>query len=268
MSTIARQALERLARNVRLRRRLPPDFGRRPIWVSPDARLRFLKLGRNAFDLELLSIVRRLVRPGDTVLDVGSNVGELALAAAHICGSGGRVLAVEADPFLASLVQFTSLEKANADVNLEVLCAAASGTSGFSRFNLAERGRAANALAASGSTQMGGVRGALLVPTVTVDSIVAAWHVPSLIKIDVEGAEIQVLAGAVKTLGTHRPVVLFEVTLASGEIETLLADLGYRIFDPAAASFDQSLEHCLFNTLAVPAERIGELTERRRGASA
>ncbi len=261
MTTVARHVLERLARNTRLRRRLPQDFGQRPIWVSPDARLRFLKPGKNAFDLELLSIVKRFVRPGDTVLDIGSNVGELALAAAHVCGSGGGVLAVEADPFLASLVQLTSFEKENADLNLDVLCAAASEVAGMSRFNLAERGRAANSLALSGSTQMGGIRGTLWVPTLTVDAMVAAWQVPSMIKIDVEGAEIQVLRGAGDTLKTHRPIVMFEASAAIPQIERLLQDLSYQIFDPSASGSLEPLASCIFNTLAIPTERLAEFRD-------
>lgn len=40
-----------------MRRYLPARFGSRPIWVTPDARLRFLKWGEAAFDQELLGYV-------------------------------------------------------------------------------------------------------------------------------------------------------------------------------------------------------------------
>jgi FkbM family methyltransferase len=259
MISIIRQTVEQLARDKRMRRHLPSGFGRRPIWVSPDARLRFLKPGDSAFDLELLAIARRLVRSGDNVLDVGANVGEFALAAAHMCGRAGHVLAVEADPFLASLIQRTSQEPANSEVRLEVICAAATNVTGIARFHIAGRGRAANALEQTGSTQMGGVRRSFWAPTLTVDALVESWEALRLIKIDVEGAELQVLEGAKRTLKSQRPLLLFEASLHIPRIERLLKDLGYQLFDPAAATFDQPLATCIFNTLAIPVERLPEL---------
>jgi FkbM family methyltransferase len=64
---------------------------------------------------------------------------------------------------------------------------------------------------------------------------------PSLIKIDVEGAELQVLRGALGTLERHRPVVVFEHGVgaadhygtSSGDVWDLFAGVGMRIFDLA-----------------------------------
>ncbi len=73
-----------------------------------------------------------------------------------------------------------------------------------------------------------------------LDSHLPAGYVPSMIKIDVEGAEQQVIEGAIETLARHRPVVLFEhgkggsdhYGTSPRDIFHLLGDrAGLRIFD-------------------------------------
>lgn len=262
-----RHTLERLSRNRTLRRSFPAGFGRRPIWVSPDARLRFLKLGEGAFDMELLGWVDRLIGPGCNVLDIGANVGELALAAAHKAGARGSVLAIDADPFLVCLLQRTISEARNRDINLDVMCTAVSREQGIARFILSERGRAANALSSVGSSQMGGQRSALWVPTLGIDQIIAAWKVPQFVKLDIEGAELEALSGAPETLGKHRPVMLFEAGRDQPAISALYHHFEYGLYDPHDAAFATPLDECLFNTLAVPKERLDALRRGEKLAS-
>lgn len=79
----------------------------------------------------------------------------------------------------------------------------------------------------------------ITVPTARLDDALPADHAPALIKIDVEGAELQVLRGARATLARHRPLVVFEHGLGSADhygtrpeqVHDLLTELGYRVFD-------------------------------------
>jgi FkbM family methyltransferase len=79
----------------------------------------------------------------------------------------------------------------------------------------------------------------ITVATETLDSSLPAGYVPALIKIDVEGAEGQVLEGAMRTIKEHAPTVVFEHGTAAREYGTrpetifgLLCDeAGLRIFD-------------------------------------
>ncbi|HEV2713584.1 MAG TPA: FkbM family methyltransferase [Gaiellaceae bacterium] len=79
----------------------------------------------------------------------------------------------------------------------------------------------------------------ITVTTETLDSSLPEDYVPALIKIDVEGAEEQVLAGAMRTITEHRPTIVFEHGTAAREYGTrpeaifdlLCKEAGLRIFD-------------------------------------
>jgi FkbM family methyltransferase len=80
----------------------------------------------------------------------------------------------------------------------------------------------------------------IAVPTQRLDDALGPGYVPALVKVDVEGAELQVLQGARETLAAHRPLVVFEHGLGSADHygtrpeevhDLLVAGLGYRIFD-------------------------------------
>jgi FkbM family methyltransferase len=78
------------------------------------------------------------------------------------------------------------------------------------------------------------------VQVVTLDTDLPAAYVPHFIKIDVEGAELQVFQGAVRTLSVHKPLVMFEhgkggaehYGTSPGDIHTILVSTcGLRLFD-------------------------------------
>jgi FkbM family methyltransferase len=88
--------------------------------------------------------------------------------------------------------------------------------------------------------QIGGApKQTLTVPAVRLDDDLPASYIPACVKIDVNGAERQVLEGAINTLSTHRPTVLIEHGLAAADYGTtpemvfdLLHDAcGMEIFD-------------------------------------
>jgi FkbM family methyltransferase len=77
-----------------------------------------------------------------------------------------------------------------------------------------------------------------LVPLEALDSSLPEDFVPTLVKIDVEGAEEQVVRGAERTLARHRPIVVFEHSdsarhfgTSSETLHALFAGAGLRVFD-------------------------------------
>jgi FkbM family methyltransferase len=248
----ARKIAERLSRDRILKRRLPAVVGGGVIHVSPDSSLSFW---RPHISSDLFDFAIEFVKPGNTVWDIGANVGLFAFAAANRAGSGGSVVAIEADMWLVGLLrQSVALQNGNS-AKVEVLPAAASDAVGIAEFNIAQRGRSANFLASSlGSTQSGGIRQSVQVMTLTLDWLLERRSKPSVVKIDVEGAECAVLRGAQRLLKDVRPVILCEVSERNApEVSRTLLENLYTMYDwgdRARGPRDQAA----WNTLAIPAE--------------
>jgi hypothetical protein len=116
---------------------------------------------------------------------------------------------------------------------MSVLCAAASNDFGLAEFNIAKRGRAANALAdVAGSSQTGGVRYQQPVCTIPLDALLAKYRAPDFVKIDVEGAEALVLAGMSNLMALKTAVIYAEVAKNNFDaIRELTQTQGYDCFD-------------------------------------
>ena len=127
-----------------LRRRLPSRFQNLPIYVTPEAGLRYW-LGASRVDLALQGMVEELVKPGSIVWDVGANIGLFSFCAAALAGASGFVLSIEPDLWLAQLMMRSSRDLSSrrlACSNVQVLCASVSDSNRVSTLEIAERARA------------------------------------------------------------------------------------------------------------------------------
>ena len=251
-----------MSRGVVLRRRLPSEFKRLPLYVTPEAGLRhWLSLSR--VDPHLLRMARELVEPGAVVWDVGANVGLFAFAAAARAGTGGLVLAIEPDIWLADLVSRSSRLIAQQKLEaapLKVLCASVSREAGLAELDIAERARASNHLRGiSGSTQTGGLRHVQPTVSVSLDSLLEAFPAPHILKVDVESHEAEVLRGATRLLESARPVIWGEVDPANaGAVSDLLRQNRYQMFGAATVPHPV-IKRPSWSTLAVPEEKAALL---------
>lgn len=245
--------IERFSRGIVLRRRLPAEFGGGELFVSPDSALKLWHPDLRRVDEGLLRLAAELVGPGEVVWDVGANVGLFAFAAAHAAGPQGRVLAVEADPWLAGLLRRSAQASRSSSASVEVLSAAVMDRPGTVELCVSARGRAGNHLrSVRGSSQTGGVREAQEIESVTLDGLLDSFPPPGLVKIDVEGAEALCLRGGEKLLREIRPRLLIEVADPNAdEIGGRLRGSGYCLFD-ARAPARVPLEKPAWDTLAVP----------------
>lgn len=205
-----RKFIEYISRGRILKREIKTKHGRFIIYVSPDAQLKYWKFGNNAFDSDLVRIAENLVQKHDVVWDVGANVGVFTFACAF--KSESTILSIEADVWLSSLITKTSHLPTYAGKDLRILPAAVSRSDGVAEFIVAARGRASNALAsAGGRSQMGGTRFRSFVPTLRLDTIAENQPRPDFIKIDVEGAEFDVLKGAQELINAKKPNFYIEI---------------------------------------------------------
>jgi FkbM family methyltransferase len=215
-------------------------------------------------DPELLRIARILVRPGDVVWDVGANVGLFSCVAAHRAGRDGEVVAIEPDLDVVALLRRSVRALNGTRAPIRVVRTVISERVGIVQFSIAARARAANALQEFGTTQMGGVSENRLLPSLTLDAMLDQLRPPTVVKIDVEGAETKVLAGAQRLLRESRPAIYIEVSSeSSAEVTQLLAERDYRLwvgpqFDGTGA---RPADRATDNTVAIPAE----LQDRFRG---
>jgi len=229
-------------------RRLPAELGGCRFPASLEGGAKFLRLQPHRFDPVLTQFAASTVTVGAVVWDIGANVGLFTFAAAGLAGPTGRVVAVEPDIWLvANLRRAASWNPSAAKVY--VVPVAIADRIGISEFTVAQNNRAVSFLtAAIGSPVAGGVRERQLVPTLTLDSLAETLPLPDVLKIDVEGAEDLVLAGADRVL-EHRPKLLIETSdRTSPAIHRVLSAHGYGYVD---ASTGRPCALPVFNTLAV-----------------
>jgi FkbM family methyltransferase len=249
-----RTIFERLSRGRSIKKRLPARFGGTCLYVSPDAQLKYLKPGKSAFNSDLLKVLDEQIREDSIVWDIGANVGVFALGAAYIARKGST-LAVEADIWLAQLIEKSISLPENRGLNIHVLPCAVSDKNGVASFLIANRGLASNSLEiARGRSQSGGIRKKVQVPSLTLDTLLDYFSPPTFLKIDVEGAEALVLKGARKMLAEIRPKIYIEVgRFAAREVTGMLLENRYMLFDGERPIKGQrAADFCPFNTIAVP----------------
>lgn len=250
-----RRLAERLLRDRVLRRRMPAAFGRSPLYCSSAGGLKMLLKPLASADPLLLRLADRYVRPGDTVWDIGANIGYFSVAAAWKAGSDGRVFAFEPDAWLGHLLDRTARSQTAASAPITVVPVAVGGATALRRFAGSRRCRAMNTLAeyagAGDDTEM------RTVMVVAASDLIAWLPPPHLVKIDVEGAELEVLRAARPILDRHRPIVMCEVWPANrAEVTALFNAAGYSLHDAeaddAAATGLPGRAEAAWNTLALP----------------
>lgn len=160
--------------------------------------------------------------PGDTAVDIGANIGTVALPLARAVGPSGRVYAFEPQRRAHALLGVNAaLNGLTQLIPVRAGLAAAAGVMVVPPAGGDDGGnQGALALAADGPGDP--------VPVFPLDAL--ALPACALIKIDVEGMEAAVLAGAAGTIARHRPILYVEAHAGPGTMACLswLAAAGYR----------------------------------------
>ena len=186
------------------------------------------------YEYPVQSAIASLLRGGDVFYDIGANVGYFTVLAGRLVGPTGAVYAFEPVPSNASIVERNA--RLNHMENIETLRVAVSHQTGKSELYLAHYAGGA-ALKSAGPPP--DLAGSILVDTSSIDDLVKHRRIrpPDVVKIDVEGAELDVLHGMLKVLQEGNPKVILEVDDADemrcdGKLNAcreFLQDLQYRI---------------------------------------
>lgn len=148
-----------------------------------------------------VSPLQAFVEPGSTVIDAGANIGFFSVPFGRWVGPEGRVIAIEPGPAnLHSLRQRTS--RAGLGQVVKCVAAVAVDFEGEARIEFDHKNPTDHRLGDRGEP----------IRAVTIDSLVADdQRRVALIKVDVQGAEAMVLAGAQRTIAAHRPALFLEI---------------------------------------------------------
>ncbi len=173
---------------------------------------------------------RHLLKQGDVYVDVGANIGTLALCAAQLVGNNGKVIAIEAHP--KTFGYLTENVALNSFLNINLLNYAVGDKEGeltFSDINSDDQNKV-----------IIGLTGGITVPVKKLDVLLSQEKNISLLKIDVEGFEKYVVDGASEVL-KRTDMVFFEswdqsflnYGYTAGNLIDLFEQKGFKVFSMA-----------------------------------
>lgn len=183
------------------------------------------------FELAELNFVTQYLRPGDKAMDIGANVGIFSVVMGATVGAHGAVFAFE--PVASNVSRLEKNVRKNTLGNVSVLSLALGAADGQMRLYMATDPAYPSLQEVQGGFGSGTE---VLVQVRSLDGIWEELGCPdiSLVKIDVEGSEADVLRGAIVFLTTCCPTLLVEANSAK-DLDSLceqLGGLGYRHVRP------------------------------------
>ena len=186
-----------------------------------------------AYDRQTLKVIRKLADPSAAFIDVGCQKGEIMDWFIQ-CAPEGRHWGFEPIPYLYDALK----TKYKDNPNITILPFALSDQMGTTSFNLVVSNPAYSGILKRKYDKANEVDRSIEFEMRTLDSLMGENEKIKLIKIDVEGAEMLVLKGAVNTLKKCRPYVIFEHGLGASDyygthpddIYSYFEDLGYHLY--------------------------------------
>jgi len=207
-------------------------------WLDPD-----VALGGETYEDQTIAWLRSVIKPGMTAVDIGANVGQISLEMAHLVGPTGRVISVEPSPgnieFLKAHVSANGFDDRITIVEA-ACCADDSGelvleVAGDDPRSIENGPQLKSIGLKQNPKDSGRPRSEVRVRAMSVDSLCGSIGVsPDVLKVDVEGAEVEVFRGAKAMLNRKKPRVIFgfhpfafqKPNSARLEIKSILADAG------------------------------------------
>jgi FkbM family methyltransferase len=175
---------------------------------------------KNRFEATTVDGLRSVVGSGDSVIDVGANIGFFTLRFGQWITDGAKVFALEPEPTNFSRLK-RHISRAKLDDRVEALCVAVAESSGEVLLVVDPVHPGNHKLGETG----------IPVQSISIDDLMAQYDWPrvALIKIDVQGAEQRVIAGSAETLRRFHPALFVEIDRDSsdGDLLQQIMDLGY-----------------------------------------
>ncbi len=162
-----------------------------------------------------MAFMLHLLRPNDLFVDAGANIGSYTVLASSVCGA--HSLAVEPDPDTVRALR-RNIEVNNIRDRVTIIEAALGSTTGTAQFTIGND---------TENRVIDGVKtDTRLVDVRTLDDCLQCAN-PVFIKIDVEGHEVEVIAGAGAVLRSPA-LMAIQMETVDGKVKPLLEELGFR----------------------------------------
>jgi FkbM family methyltransferase len=234
--------------------------------ITVDARsdLALRAIGEGSYEKEMLDVLPSLAGSGD-VVNIGANVGIVAIALCRVAAEGRRVLCVEPIPECVELLKANLANAGLTERTIVLQAFAAAAADGAREMwtvpgkpEYSSGGRIVHQAVATDR------KVSQMVPTIRIDEAVSGSDlVPSAIVMDCEGGEFNALRGATTTLSAQRPTIVLEFDppllaangCSSQEFLRFFAGLGYGCVALSANAADIGPDFS-GTAVAAPTERL------------
>lgn len=216
-------------------------------WLEPDT-----ALGGESYESETIAWLRSVIRPGMTAVDIGANVGQISLEMAHLVGPNGRVVSIEPSPGNIRYLKAHVAANGFGDRVRIIEAACCAGDAGELMLEVVgndlssiENGPQLKGLGLNRNPIDGErPRTQIKVQSTSLDSVCAELNLEvDVLKVDVEGAEVEVFRGARACLSKFRPRIIFgfhpfafqDPQEARSELKGIFAEAGLHVEDSSGA---------------------------------
>jgi len=202
----------------------------RGLWFIAGKRVFYSKdFWSGAYEENLCCFLQRTIPEDAVCYDIGANIGYHTLIMARSADKGGLVYAFEPIPEVCEvLIRNAKINSLHNIVTVNKVVSRESGT-----LSLIRNIDIDQAVLAPETKKNNPLNETITCAATTIDEFVATGNrAPSFLKIDVEGAEVEVLAGAINTLRRYHPVIVCEThgEARAGGVYEILIDLNYELF--------------------------------------
>jgi len=220
----------------------------------------------DCFEPDTILLIEQITKKGDVILDVGANIGYLSLVFAHSTGSGGKVYSFEPEQNnYNKLLKNISLNSYN---NIESHKIAFSNKeTKIKLFKSKDNNLGSHSLIYNPDVLDEEFE---FVDTITCDKFITDNNIMQvdIIKIDVEGAEYEVLQGMTNTLELFRPLIIMEINnpiqekrnIPSEKLKRIVINKNYTAYnitpDGNIEFSPLDFKHNIDNILFLPNEKI------------
>jgi FkbM family methyltransferase len=171
---------------------------------------------QGVYEQKLVSAICSVIsrKPGSWYLDIGSNIGLTSIPILHNCPDS-TVVSVEVSPNTLPYLNHT-VKESGYDKRWKVVSKAVGKSTGSLTFNIASQA-GFDGYEGFENTNRAGVMNEVTVPVTTIDTEWELMGMPSVscIKVDIEGAELYAIEGALKCIEKEKPWIFLELFMAN-----------------------------------------------------